>query len=121
MSELEQTFKLLAADDDTVVKIPDGSSIETFDITLFDASESSCYVSARELTDQVLASISENFNNPKFLEQGIEVKILEPGKQWKTGKIRCRVAFEFIPDELESNKTSGNSISSLDELRDMKL
>lgn len=121
MSKLEQPFKLLTVDDDIVVKIPEGTSIETFDITLFDASESSLYVSARELNDQVLESISKNFNNPKFLEQGIEVKILEPGEQWKTGKIRCRVVFEFIPDELENNKISGDSVSSLDELRNMQL
>lgn len=108
MSELEQTFKVLPVDDDVVLKLPEGTVIESFNTTAFDASESPVYVSAKELNDEVLGPILDNFNNPDLVEQGVEVRLLEPGKKWVTGKICLRLLFEFIPDKPENNKTLGD-------------
>lgn len=108
MSELEQTFKVLPVDGDVVVKLSEGTVIESFNTTAFDASESPIYVDAKELNDKVVGSIFDNFNNLDLFEQGVEVRILEPGKKWVTGKICLRLLFEFIPNKPENNKTLGD-------------
>ena len=35
-----------------------------------------------------------------WTEEGVKVKILQPNKKWRSGKIR--INFEFIPDVIES-------------------
>lgn len=86
-------------DDDVVVNLPEGTLIESFNTTAFDASESPLYISAKELNDAVTEPFFDNFGNSELFEQGVEVRLLEPGKKWVTGKLHLRIAFEFIPDE----------------------
>lgn len=116
----EQFSKMFPMEDNIIIKIPVGTDIVISNNRVVNATGSTLYNSAKEFIDKLLKPIRGNFSS-QLLNQGMEVEILEPGKQWQTGKIRCRVVFEFVTDELENNKISDNSISSLDELRNIKL
>jgi hypothetical protein len=45
-----------------------------------------------------------------FEGPGIECKMLRPGREWQTGKLRARIILEFCPDETTPD-------SPLDEFR----
>ncbi|MGA9380804.1 MAG: KGK domain-containing protein [Phormidium sp.] len=51
--------------------------------------------------EELLKSLRESFNPREeeyaFFENGIDCKILQPGKNWQKGKIRINL--EFCPDE----------------------
>ncbi len=88
-------------------------------------------LSATLLNSQLSKSVENKFagsygyTQANIFEEGLKSKILTPGKQWRTGKIRMRLSFEFCPDEpeqeavLESNLLEASSESSpLDDLRE---
>lgn len=61
----------------------------------------------------------------KLLEDGFECDLLRPGKEWRTGKIKMLVSFEFCPDEPEIDEQPENEQldtsqerSPLDDLRE---
>lgn len=99
MNDLEQTSKSLPVDENTILKIFHGTS------------QSPLYQSTKEFVNLVAAEpISYD---DELCQQGTEVEILEPGEQWKTGKIRLRLVLEFIPDKQENSK------SPLDDIQNM--
>ena len=108
-------------DDDIIVKLPKGTELSFGNIMLIDARTSALYTSTKELTDKVEKSLRNAFYPQHIFEQGVKVDILEPGKQWTSGKLRCRLVFEFIPDEQENNKIPSVSVSPLDDIRKMNL
>ena len=79
--------------------------------------------------DRVIVKVSSDYyiNTKQFAskvhdqgcQQGIKAEILEPGKQWETGRISCRVVVEFIPDEPEITELStiNQSVSHLRDIR----
>jgi KGK domain len=54
----------------------------------------------------------------QWFRSGENCKILQPGEQWKEGKIRLRVVAEFVPDEPETIPTDRPIEPSLDTFRD---
>lgn len=116
----EQSPKLLPVDDNVVLRLNERVQISNSNAIIFDASQY-LYSSTKELIDKLAKYLLGNFKPQQLLQTGIQAEILEPGKQWKTGKIRCRIVFDFIPDEPENNRITGESASSLDELRKMNL
>lgn len=50
-----------------------------------------------------------------WFTNGIDCEILQPGKNWKKGKIRFRLVLEFAPDEPEPSDPN----STLDDIRKM--
>ncbi len=54
-----------------------------------------------------------------FFIQGIDCEVLQPGKNWKKGKFKIKIALEFQPDEpeIEAIPENTTSESSLDDIR----
>lgn len=51
---------------------------------------------------------------PQSWLQGIACELLKPGSpDWKKGKVRIRVEFEFIPDEPEVPASEANELDAL--------
>ncbi len=124
MSNSEQFTLPFPVDDNIIVKLPKGTRIYLTQNShyLFDANNSTLYNNANELIKKLEHSVLKSSIGPDTIfKQGINVEILEPGKQWTAGKFRCRLVFEFIPDEQENNKTPSESVSPLDDLRKMNL
>ena len=119
MSNSEQFTHPLPVDDNIIVKLPEGTDISVLD-NGFQVRGSSLYKPSSEVVNTLAAPIYDN-SSPHLFSQGIKVEILEPGKQWTSGKFRCRLVFEFIPDEQENNITPNFSASPLDDLRKMNL
>lgn len=117
-SEFSKPFPV---DDDIIVKLPKGTVIYYGNTYLFDASSSALYTPTKELTDKVEKHLRKALGPQEIFEQGVKVELLEPGKQWTSGKLRCRLVFEFIPDEQENNKIPNESVSPLDDIRKMNL
>lgn len=107
--------------DDIIVKLPIGTNIYFGNTVLLDAYSSALYTPTKELVAQVEKPLRKALNPQDIFEQGVKVEILEPGKQWTSGKVRCRLVFEFIPDEPENNKIPSESVSPLDDIRKMNL
>lgn len=57
--------------------------------------------------------------NESWFDRGVNCVILQPGKSWRTGKVRIKVTLDFCSDEpeLEEALISNNSESSLDDIR----
>lgn len=91
MNDLEQTSEPLPVDENTILKIFHGTS------------QSPLYQSTQDFVN--LMTTEPISCNDELYQQGTKVEILEPGKQWKTGKIRLRLVFEFISDKQENNKS----------------
>ena len=119
MSNSEQFTHPLPVDDNIIVKLPEGTDISVLD-NGFQVRGSSLYKPSSEVVNTLAAPIYDN-SSPHLFLLGVNVEILEPGKQWVSGKLRCRLVFEFIPDEQENNKTPSESVSPLDDLRQMNL
>lgn len=116
-SEFSNSFPV---DEDVIVKLPEGTDIVVVGNRIFKVSGSSLYNSSKEFLEKLAKPIYDNSSRHLF-EQGVKVEILEPGKQWTSGKLRCRLVFEFIPDEQENNKIPSESVSPLDDIRKMNL
>jgi hypothetical protein len=121
MNASEQAFKLMPVEDDVIVKLPVGTQIMSGGLWQFDASDSQLYNSAKEIVDRLAEPIYSSLEPKQLYEEGIKAEMLEPGRSWVTGKIRLRVVFEFIPDELENNKIPGELASPLDDIRSKNL
>lgn len=121
MSNSEQFTQPLPINDNVVVKLPSGTQICSGNNILFYAELSSLYTSTNEFERKLKNSTLNALAPKEILAKGIEVEILEPGKQWKSGKVRCRLVLDFIPDEQDNNLTSSESVSPLDDLRKMNL
>lgn len=117
-SECSNTFPV---DGYIIVKLPKGTDINFGTTVLFDASSSTLYTPTKELVDKVKKHLCDPLFPQEIFEQGVKVELLEPGKQWASGKLRCRLVFEFIPDEQENNKIPSVSVSPLDDIRKMNL
>lgn len=120
MSNPEQFTQPLPVDDNIIVKLPENTDISVVGHGIFKVRGASLYNSTKEFVNKLTAPIYNN-SSPHLFTQGIKVEILEPGKQWIAGKFRCRLVFEFIPDEQENNTTASGSVSPLDDLRKMNL
>ena len=48
-----------------------------------------------------------------WFNKGVDCELLEPGKNWKKGKVKINIQLEFIPDEPEINEIE----SPLDDIR----
>ena len=120
MSNSEQFSQPLPVDDNIIVKLPENTNISVVGNGIFKVRGSSLYNSTKEFVNKLAAPIYENSSLHLF-SLGVNVEILEPGKQWVSGKLRCRLVFEFIPDEQENNTTPSVSASPLDDLRKMNL
>ncbi|MBV8884317.1 MAG: hypothetical protein JO235_10025 [Chroococcidiopsidaceae cyanobacterium CP_BM_RX_35] len=121
MNELKQPSGLLPADDSIIVKIPQGTQIFHGNNVIFNAANFSLHISTKEFVDKVAIPIHNQIRPQELFQQGTKVEILEPEKKWVTGKIHLRLVFEFIPDEPEINKTSGEFVSPLDEIRNRSI
>lgn len=108
-------------DGDIIVKLPKGTHMVFGTTVLFDASSSTLYTPTKELVDKVKKHLCDPLFPQEIFKQGVKVEILEPGKQWASGKLRYRLVFEFIPDEQENNKIPSVSVSPLDDIRKMNL
>ena len=117
-SEFSKPFPV---DDDIIVKLPKGTHLIFGNTLLFDAGSSALYTPTKELADKVEKPLRKALNPQDIFEQGVKIEILEPGKQWTTGKFRCRLVFEFIPDEQENTKIPSEAVSPLDDIRKMNL
>ncbi len=117
-SEVSKPFPV---DDNIIVKLPIGTDLSFDKTMLFDTKSSALYIPTKELADKLEKSVHNAFYPQHIFEQGVKVEILEPGKEWTSGKLRCRLFFEFIPDEQENNKIPSESISPLDNIRKMNL
>ncbi len=117
MSEPEQPPKPLPTDDSIIVKLFQGTRIFHGSNVVIDAANSPLHIPTKELVEKVATAIVQPFKPLELFRQGIRVEILEPEKKWVTGKIRLRLVFEFVPDESENNKTPGEFVSPLDEIR----
>ena len=58
----------------------------------------------------------------EWLQAGYICRVLEPGKNWQTGRLRFRVVTEFIPDvfeeeEISTQESEQSNDSSLDDIR----
>ncbi len=91
-----------------IVKFPTGTvvSFYTGDRVSFNAKKSP-FDSTKTFVNKVAEYICGSINHKELFQKGLNAEILEPGKQWKTGKIRCRLVFDFIPDQLENNRITG--------------
>ncbi len=58
-------------------------------------------------------------NKKDWIEQGVDCKVLKPGKNWESGKFRVKFTLEFCPDEPEIKETAQiqEPESPLDDLR----
>lgn len=82
--------------DDVIVKLPEGTDIVLAGSRIFKVSGASLYNSSKEFVDKLAKPIYDN-SIPDLFVQVVKIEILEPGKQWTTGKFRCRLVFEFVP------------------------
>ncbi len=62
--------------------------------------------------------IGSNENWDVWFKEGFPSRMLQPGEQWKEGKIRLRVVAEFIPDEPETIPNDRPAEPSLDTFRE---
>ena len=120
MSNSEQFTQPLPVDDNIIIKLPDNTDISVVNHGIYQVRGSSLYNSTKEFVNKLTAPIYNN-SSPHLFAQGVNVEILEPGKQWTAGKFRCCLVYEFIPDEQENNITPNFSASPLDDLRKMNL
>jgi len=117
MSEPEQPPKPLPTDGSIIVKLPQRTQILHGINAVIAATNSPLHISTKEFVEKVATAILQQVQPLELFQQGIKVEILEPEKKWVTGKIRLRLIFEFVPDESENNKTPGEFVSPLDEIR----
>lgn len=62
---------------------------------------------SENLLDALRRKVNEHY---PFEGEGVKCKMLRPGREWQTGKLRARIILEFCPDESTPN-------SPLDEFR----
>lgn len=63
-----------------------------------------------------LISLTDEFL--KKFEEGIPCRVMTTNQRgWRLGKIRLKIALQFIPDESSTEEIVENSDSSLDEIR----
>ena len=105
---------------DVVIKLTKNIRISAGNFNLFDGTQF-LYSSTKEIADKVAYFLINNLSNHDFFKEGITARILEPGKNWVTGKIRLRFVVEFIPDKPESNNKTGEFGSILDDIRNRNL
>ncbi|MBV9386376.1 MAG: hypothetical protein JOZ78_08110 [Chroococcidiopsidaceae cyanobacterium CP_BM_ER_R8_30] len=121
MSEPKQSSKPFPRDDSIIAKLPQGTRISLGNTAVIDASQFPLHIPTKEFVNKIAAPICKYINSLELFQQGTKVEILEPEKKWVTGKIRLRLVFDFIPDGLEINKTSGEFVSPLDEIRNRSI
>ncbi len=83
MSDSEQFIQMLPVDDNIIVKLPEGTDISVLD-NGFQVRGSSLYKSSSEVVNTLAAPIYDN-SSPHLFLLGVNVEILEPGKQWVSG------------------------------------
>ncbi len=55
---------------------------------------------------------------PDVLDNGVDVEVLEPGSEWKKGKLKLKITIEFYPENDETLMTKVLD-SPLDDIRQM--
>ncbi|AFY40707.1 KGK domain-containing protein [Nostoc sp. PCC 7107] len=109
---MEENWYLQECRDDDVIS----SKEKLFKVGKF--RETLNHVFTQRLVNIVNATFQERklpvTNTQEFLDSGLECEILKIGaKAWESGKIRIKIAVEFIPDEPEITEPE----SPLDDLR----
>ena len=61
-------------------------------------------------------SIVKNWENRSWFSDGLKCEVLQPGEHWQKGKLRVKVAIEFVHDAPEADLPLE---SPLDEIRQM--
>lgn len=120
MNAPEQPSIQLPVSDDVVIKITEDVKISAGNASIFNGAQF-LYSSTQEIADKLGKFIVSYAGKDDFFGKEIKAKVIEPGKKWVTGTIRLRLVIEFIPDELENNKTLGEPASSLDCMRSRNL
>ncbi len=121
MSAPEKTFKPLPVDDDVVFKLIEDTEISVYSGNEIFNPRTTPLGSTKEFVDNLAKYFITRLYPDKVFKEGIEAKILEPGKKWVKGIIRLRLVVEFSPDEPENNGTSNKIVSTLDDIRNIKL
>ena len=62
----------------------------------------------KELVDIMQSRIAE----ADLFSEGLECRLLSPGKDWETGKVKIR--FEFVPNQSDIENNNNNGDSELD-------
>ena len=107
--------------DDVIVKITETATFNLNNVFIFNSAQF-LYSSTQEIADKFVKIVTNsNAKSEDFLEKEIKAGVLEPGKKWVAGTIRLRLVVEFSPDEPEKNGTSDKSVSTLDDIRNIKL
>ena len=95
-----QGINLSEALDDTVVMMGKiGISSELMEEKIDELLTSYSYTFHEKLINSKIIGSNENCYD--WFKEGFPSRMLQPGEQWKEGKIRLRVVAEFIPDEPE--------------------
>ncbi len=108
------------AEDSLIVFDRFGIQADLITAQIENASEQISTMIHSELIDAEIFSDDEGSED--WMKDGRTCRVLEPGKNWKTGRLRFRIVTEFIPDVTEEiaippQKSDQINKSDLDEIR----
>ena len=97
-----------------------GIQADFIDAQIERASEQISTAIHAELTDSEIFPDDEGSED--WMKDGRTCRVLEPGKNWQTGRLRFRIITEFILDmveeqEIATKESEKSSDSSLDDIR----
>ncbi|WP_036486751.1 KGK domain-containing protein [Myxosarcina sp. GI1] len=112
---MEDNFQLKECSEDDVLEFNSGTyRIKNIMQKLVSSKDNLSTQLYNQLNSMGINIIPKNRAFRQWFDGGIDCEILKLGaKNWKKGKVRLKVTFEFIPDEPEENISE----SLLDEIR----
>jgi hypothetical protein len=118
MSDYEKVPEI--AEDSLIVFDKFGIQLDFIEEQIIDTLEEMSTAIHSKFTEANIFSDDETFE--EWLQSGYIFRVLEPGKNWQTGRLRFRVVTEFIPDAFEEQETptqesEQSNDSSLDDIR----
>lgn len=102
MSNLEQFTKPLPVDNDVIFELHETQKVINYEDSYIFNSHQSPYISTKTFVVKILEKIVQHISHQELLKSGIKIRIIEPGKNWITGKIRMRLVLNLF---LTSQKT----------------
>lgn len=103
---MEDNFKILNCDQGDIVIDFNGCIVKVSQLDLALSKVILDNGSLNRLNEQLKSINSRNLPSIKdssnWFNQGVECQILQPSKNWESGKLRMKVIIEFSPDEPES-------------------
>ena len=112
MSQSEKFSRTLPINENVVIKFDEHPKIINGPTPIFDGTQY-IYSSTKEITDKLVKHVFVGLQPQQLLNDGIKAQILEPGKNWTTGKVRLRLVVDFIADEPEMTEATTENISEL--------